>query len=114
MTTNPFDHGRDERLGALLRRHLDAGDPEPLVARALALIGAGDSSWDVLSRWWRPRIAAAAMMVLGLGLWFLLQRQPLVQAVIEDAIRPGDAPAELFDTVRPDAEVILTAVLEGR
>ena len=43
----------------------------------------------------------------------MLQREPALQTAIEDAVRPGDAPATLFAAERPDAGVILAAVVEG-
>ena len=113
MTVNPFDHEHDERLGAVLRECLDAGDPAPFAARIRSLVrGEADDSWEVLSHWWRPGIAAAVGFMLGVGVWVLLQRQPSIP--IEEAFRPGDAPATLFNEQRPDAEVILDTVLEER
>ncbi len=69
MTTpEPFDAGPDEALGRLLREHLDPGDHEAFVARVVAAWRAAPV-WEVLARWTRIGIAAAALIggIVALG-----------------------------------------------
>jgi hypothetical protein len=56
---------------------------------------ATDNSWDVLSRWARPGIAAALAFILGAATWVILQTAAEPQS-LADAMLPGDAPAPLF------------------
>lgn len=112
---NPFDAGRDEELGALLRRHLDPGGHEAWTSALLARIGSGqaESSWAILAHWLRPGIAAAAVLLAILVAWLLVSQPVTTQPGLAEAVRPGDAPAQLFTTARPDQELILGLVLEG-
>ncbi len=112
---NPFEAGRDEALGALLREHLDPGGHEAWSAALLARIGGNqaESSWAVLAHWLRPGIAAAVLLLALLGAWFLASQPAAARPGLAEAVRPGDAPAQLFTTARPDQELILGLVLEG-
>jgi hypothetical protein len=112
MTTNPFNHERDTELGAALREHLEATDQQRFVRRVMAELHASDSSWDVLSRWARPGIAAAIAFFMGLAVWFALHGTADSPATLADAVRPSEAPAPLFSSARPDHELMLEAVFE--
>lgn len=111
---NPFDAGRDEELGALLRAHLDpAGHAEWSAALRSRLAAGNESSWAVLAHWLRPGLVAAVLLVGLLGIWFLMSQPAATQPGLAEAVRPGDAPAQLFTASRPDQELILGLVLEG-
>ena len=104
---DPFDigPGRDELVARHLRAHLDAGArDEVLLARIRADVRASapESGLDVLARWLRPGLAAAAMLALATALWLSFGPAPVVQsaAVTQDemalampAYEPGDADA---------------------
>ena len=112
MTGNSFDHQRDIQLGAILREHLDAGDHPGFVRQVLAGIHSTDNSWDVLSRWARPGIAAAIAFLMGVSVWFALKGTPTPDATLADAIRPANAPANLLSSAQPDDDLVLQVVLE--
>jgi hypothetical protein len=111
MTVNPFDHERDTRLGELLRSHLEPSDHAGFVRAVMAQVRSADTSWEVLSRWARPGIAAAAAFLLGVTMWFALN-QAGDDPTLADAMRPGDAPASFLSAVEPDNELMLQVVLE--
>lgn len=111
MTVNPFDHERDAHLGRLLREYLEPGDHDGFARGVMAQVRASDSSWEVLSRWARPGIAAAAAFLLGVSLWFALN-QEADDPTLADAMRPGDAPASFLSARQPDNELLLQVVLE--
>jgi hypothetical protein len=77
MNPTPFDHQPDPELGRLLREQLTGPAPEAFLGRlrvALAGAGARESEWEVLDRWARPRVLAAAIaaaLLLALGTWQL-------------------------------------------
>jgi hypothetical protein len=95
MTDNLFDSRPDPALGALLREHLDAGDPRGFAARVLARLprkGAA-TQWEVLAGWSRPGIAAAFLLAAALGYWFVLQQPapaPAVTAEVQELASPAD------------------------
>jgi hypothetical protein len=98
MNHNSFDAQPDPELGHLLRECLDAPDADGFAARvrvAMAAQRPADGSWDVLARWARPGLAAAAIVIMSLGVWLgrVAQQQP---ATLADALQPSDAPAALF------------------
>jgi hypothetical protein len=66
MTSEPFDAGRDEGLGRLLRDHLDPGGHDAFVARVVAAgrTARVGSTWEVLGRWYPLGIAAAVLLAL--------------------------------------------------
>jgi len=111
MSDNLFGSERDVKLGDLLRRYLEPSDHPGFVRRVLVGLHATDNSWDVLSRWARPGIAAALAFILGAATWVILQSGAEPQS-LADAVRPGDAPAPLFSATRPNNELVLEAVLE--
>lgn len=111
MTDNAFANEPDRQLGDLLRRHLEPADHAGFVRRVMVGLHAADSSWDVLSRWARPGIAAAAAFILGAATWVILQ-SGTEPASLVDAVIPGDAPTRLFSTTSPDNELVLEVVLE--
>lgn len=83
MNPTPFDTGPDPDLGRLLREQLTGPSPEAFLGRlqaALAGAGTRDSQWEVLDRWARPRVLAAAIaatLLLALGTWQLSRgREP--------------------------------------
>lgn len=103
MTDNPFAGERDAALGALLREALEAPDHPAFAARvrsALPTTGA----WDLLARWARPGLVAAALVALVAGLW-----------LSRGAQRNGLSTTDLFASAdQTPREVILTLSLEGR
>jgi hypothetical protein len=110
VNPNPFEHERDSRLGDLLREYLEPGDHPGFVRGVMSRVRSVDTSWDVLSRWARPGIAAAAFLA-GVAVWFALA-QSSDESSLADAVRPGDAPASFFSPAQPDNELVLQVVLE--
>jgi hypothetical protein len=97
---NPFDAKPDAELGHLLRECLEAPDPDAFAARVRAAIGAEpraerEGSWEILARWARPGLAAAAIVLLSLGMWLSGEAES-VGATLADALQPAGAPAALF------------------
>ena len=111
MSDNLFGAESDRQLGDLLRQYLDPSDHPGFVRRVMVGLHATDNSWDVLSRWARPGIAAALAFILGAATWVILQTGSEPQS-LADAVRPGDAPAPFFYATQPDNELVLEAVLE--
>ena len=111
MSDNLFGSERDVKLGDLLHRYLEPSDHPGFARRVMVGLHATDNSWDVLSRWARPGIAAALAFILGAATWVILQSGAEPQS-LADAVRPGDAPAPLFSATRPNNELVLEAVLE--
>lgn len=115
MTTDPFDPRPDPELGHLLREHLGGGDPAAFGARLRAAIAGAQpaSPWDVLSGWAMPGLAAAALMLLTLGM--LLARGPESRGAMEQALELTTAPAELVAAAySPSPDVVLGAAMEDR
>lgn len=103
MTDNPFSGERDAALGALLREALDGPDQARFVARVRAEL-TPPPAWDLLSRWARPGLVAAAVVALVAGL--LLAR---------GARSNGLSAADLFASAdQTPGEVMLTLSMEGR
>ena len=111
MTGNPFDHDRDTRLGEILRSCLEPADHPGFVRAVMFQVRSADTSWEVLSRWARPGIAAAAAFLLGVSVWFALN-QPTDDPTLVDALRPGNAPESFLSAAQPDNELVLQVVLE--
>ncbi len=116
--TNPFDAGPDERLGALLRAHLEAPGHAAFVARVHRALArpAPDTSWDILATWVRPGLAAAACLAIAVALWLGLgssvDTAPLSLA---DAVQSAGMPEPLLagaDGASTDA--MLAAVMGER
>ena len=103
----PFDHRPDTALGAALRRALASEDQAGFVAQVLArLEQARGPTWhDVLARWARAGVAAAALIALAAG--YLVARTPRASAltVAEALIAP---PAQA-----PVVEVVLASVIDN-
>jgi hypothetical protein len=105
MIDNPFDAGPDEALGVLLRETLSRNDDATFVARVRAeLPEAQVSAWDLLARWARPGLVAAAVVAVAAGLW-------LSQGTTTTSVSSADLFASA-DQTPPD--VILTLSMEGR
>lgn len=120
-----FDHRPDPELGAALRRALEPADQPAFVARVLArydqaLAAATAPTWDVLARWSRRGLAAAAAAAVLGG--FLLGRElrappPDAPATLDAAIAPVDGPgltALVTAAGPPDASVVFAALVEQR
>ena len=108
---NPFDPERDPALGARLREVLSLRDEAGFLARVRAAVAVTrqERTFDVLARWLRPNVAAAAaVLLLGAGYWWY-----------RDANGRGTGGtatvAELLvtDSV-PGREVLLAGLLEAR
>ena len=116
---DPFDATRDAALGRLLRDHLDAGDEAAFAARVRAAVLAerttrSDTSWEVLARWARPGLAAAAAIVIGLGLWIATQSAGDV-ATLADAVQPVGAPTRLLAGGQGrSGDAVLASWMEGQ
>ncbi len=107
---NPFDSERDPALGALLRDALGSGDDAGFLARVRATVALTrqERTFDVLARWLRPNVAAAAaILMLGGALWWYERANGRNAG--------GATVAELLvsDTV-PGREVLLAGLLEAR
>jgi hypothetical protein len=108
---NPFDHERDPALGAMLRDALTGADQAGFVARVRASVALArqERTFDVLARWLRPNVsAAAAIMMLGAALWWY-------QAASTSRADGTATVAELLvsDSV-PAREILLAGLLEPR
>jgi len=101
----------DEELGRMLAPHFEGPDSAGYLSRlrqSLEALPERDSEWEVLARWARPGVLAAAMVagyVLGLAWWREWSRPanpPAVAVAALEAPRSGAG------------EPIFYAVLEGR
>ena len=102
MTTpDPFEHRPDPAVGQLLRSAFDTPDPAGFAARVIAGLRRPprETSWDVLARWARPGLAAAALAALALTVW------ALAASPERDVALTGDRQA--------DRTTVETAVLLG-
>jgi hypothetical protein len=104
MTLLPFDPQRDEALGELLRAHLSSDDDAAFAARVRAAAGRirRDTSWDVLARWARPGVAAAAGLAATIAIWLALSSAPA----------PAAEPLAMDEPAGRD--VVMAVLLEGR
>lgn len=110
MTGNPFDPAPDRELGAWLRDALDADMSPDLVARLRRAVAREhrEDSMDVLARWFRPALAAAAAVAMvGLGLW---ARE---RTTTELAAAPT-AEQVLVAESAPAPEIVLARFMEDR
>jgi hypothetical protein len=118
-----FDHRPDPELGAALRRALEPADQTGFVARVLArydqaLAEATVPTWELLARWSRRGLAAAAAAAVLGG--FLLGRElrtPDAPATLDAAIAPVDGPgltALVTASGPPDASVVFASLVEQR
>lgn len=108
---NPFDPERDPRLGALLRDALAGRDHGAFMARVRNSVALArqERTLDVLARWLRPNVAAAAaIMMLGAAIWWYevsSGRQSDGTATVAELL--------VADSV-PGREVLLAGLLEAR
>jgi hypothetical protein len=106
-----FDSRPDPELGQALREALD-GRPDGFVARiqlAVSYAKRSESSLDVLARWAPAGLVAA--IAAALMLWMLrapTPADPSTQLIATAPARMEIAPAQ------PEADVLLTSLLEGR
>jgi hypothetical protein len=121
-----FDHRQDPAIGRLLREHLGSEDEAEFVARmqvaarqaGLGRRGAwpwrGLTGWDLPDGWFRPGIAAAAAILVGALVGVGIVERGSRQVWLAEALRPAEAPAELFAAdQRPDPQLLLTRLLEA-
>jgi len=84
---HPFDQAPDPEIRALLLRQLDGPAPERFVRQVIA--GLPDrpaaNSWEILARWARPGLAAAAITAVALGAWLATPRssEPVAEPLLE-------------------------------
>ena len=108
---NPFDPERDPALGAMLRDALTGADQAGFIARVRASVALTrqERTFDVLARWLRPSVAAAAaVMMLGAALWWY-------QVANARGAEGTATVAELLvsDSV-PAQEILIAGLLETR
>jgi hypothetical protein len=122
MTHDSFDYRPDPTIGRLLRDHLGVDDHDAFVARVRDAARQGGRpgrpgslpEWELLARWFRPGIAAAAAILVGalVGISQGERRGSIVSLAV--ALGPAEAPAELLAVdARPDPQVLLSRILEG-
>lgn len=106
MTDNPFDHSRDEVLGARLRAHLEPAGHAAFVAQVRARMNGQSAAgpFETLGAWMRPGIAAAALVAAAAGWWLTTGTRAEVASA---------TPVEVF-AVGGGSEVMLASALEGR
>ena len=110
-TPNEFGATPDETLGGLLREHYAPMAHGEFVARVRAAIAAEPAtSWDVLARWARPGVAAAAGILLALGLLFGLAQPASSGVSMADAAQAAGVPALLVADASSN-DVLLAAVV---
>lgn len=111
----PFDHRPDPELGAALRAALEPGDPAAFVARVLARAEGrgGHATWEILARWARAGIAAAAAaaLVAGFAVGRVMQSPTTLDDVMVASASAG-ANALLTSPRAPDASVVFTSLVE--
>ena len=99
---NVSEDAPDPELGGLLRAHLEGLAPDHFVHRVMAGLPQRFTldSWEVLARWARPGIAAAAIIAAALGAWLAFPPQ-------SDPV--GEPLFEL--STAADSELILSALI---
>jgi hypothetical protein len=102
---NPFDHAPDPVLGRLLREHLEAENTPAFVAQvqAAARMAQPESFLEVLAEWTRPGLAAAAILILAVGMWLSLGLAPSTSTT-----------ASLEEGLIPGRDVVIASVIEGQ
>jgi hypothetical protein len=106
-----IDPRPDPELGHLLRECLTAPDPDGFVRRVRAALGGvPENSWEILARWVRPGLAAAAAIALAVGLWLGSGVERADVPTLADAIEPAGAPSGLFAGAPPSAASLVAAV----
>ena len=110
-TPNDFGATHDETIGRLLREHYAPAAQDEFVVRVRAAIAAEPAtSWDVLARWARPGVAAAAGILLALGLLFGIAQPFSSGASLADAAQAAGVPALLIADASSN-DVLLAAVV---
>ncbi len=114
MSLSPFDDRPDPELGSRLREALTGPAPEAFLARLRAAVAGAEreDQWEVLDRWSRPGVfaaAAAAALLLWLG----------ARGVLGPAHDPAGTGAILpaYTVAAPQGEAreqFYLAVMEGR
>jgi hypothetical protein len=113
MRVSPFYHRPDRELGRVLKEVLSGPDEAAFVNRVVARVAElqeggslGLAWWEVLGRWARPGLAAAALgLIVGVVIWTASMRsmdQSL--AALEDPLQfLGDTgmPAAFLATAQP-------------
>lgn len=114
-----FDHRPDPTIGRLLRDHLDAQDHEAFAARMREAVrrgrwGARPVEWELLARWLRPGLAAAAAILVGALVGVGVGERGGSIVSLAEALGPAEAPAELLAAdAQPDPQVLLSRMLEA-
>lgn len=122
-----FDHRPDPALGRLLREHLVQGDDHGFVVRMQAAArqaGLGRqpmpvwrtrTDWSVPDGWFRPGIAAAAAVLLCALVGAQVVEHRSGAASLAEALRPAEAPSELFSAdAQLDPQLLLSPLLEAQ
>jgi hypothetical protein len=120
-----FDHRPDPALGRLLREHMVQGDDHEFVVRMQAAArqaGLGRratrpwrtrTDWSVPDGWFRPGIAAAAAVLLCALVGAQVVEHRSAPASLAEALRPAEAPSELFAAdAQLDPQLLLSPLLE--
>ena len=116
MTQTPFDSEQDVNLGRMLREQLTGPEPEAFLLRLRRSVedAVRDDEWDILERWARPRVLAAAIaagFLLWFGAWRLATRAPAEDAGSLIASLPAHTMVMPQTTAMDE---ILTAIMEGK
>jgi hypothetical protein len=121
-----FDHRPDPTIGRLLREHLLQHDADEFAARMLAAAreaGLGRSAgrrrgltdWSVPDGWFRPGIAAAAAVLVGALVGAQVVEHRGGATSFADAVRPAEAPSELFAAEGGvDPQLLISPLLEAQ
>ncbi len=111
MSVNPFDPAPDRELGAWLRDALDH-DADPALTARIRRAVAGErreQPLEVLARWFRPALAAAAVVAMvGLALW-MRERE-----TNPDLAAGPTAVQVLVAETEPAHELVLARFMEDR
>lgn len=106
---NPFDPERDAALGARLRDALSGADEAGFLTRVRASVALTrqDRTLDVLARWLRPNVAAAAAILLlgATALWYRAVASTPGTVTVAELLVSESVPAQ---------EILLAGLMEGR
>lgn len=122
-----FDYRPDPALGRLLREHLVQGDDHDFVVRMQAAArqaGLGRqpmpvwrtrAEWSVPDGWFRPGIAVAAALLFCALVGARVVEHRSGTASLAEALRPAEAPSELFSAdAQLDPQLLLSPLLEAQ
>lgn len=110
--STPFDHAPDPELGGFLREALTGPAPEAFLRRLRGAVTERDNQWDVLERWARPRVLAAAVaagVLLWLGVWRFAEPEIDVGLMVA-----SNRAATIMSTQMPAPEDLMAALSEAR